>query len=217
MRNAKKLLITILFLTNLSFSQTDKDNYEIYSKVISERLEFGIENKTDSIILIEKYIPKSRPEFEALTENTADSIPNSAYNSLYIQTNRNADFVKRIKNDTDLKKAIKDFTTDFNNHPKLNSELLKTYRLNIETITSKKYYSYFGKKFRQIDKAWKRINKKYGTRHVIEFSKIKYYKNFATVFYEHHCGALCGSGNMVIFEKINGKWVILSEINFWMS
>ena len=109
MRNVKKLLITILFLTNLSFSQTDKDNYEIYSKVISERLEFGIENKTDSIILIEKYIPKFLPEFDVLADFTADSIPNWAYNSLYIQTNRNADFVKRIKNDTDLKKAIRKY------------------------------------------------------------------------------------------------------------
>jgi hypothetical protein len=215
--NLKKLLIAIVFLSNLSFSQTDKDDYEIYSKIISERLEFGIKNKTDSIILIEKYIPIFPPEFDVVADFTADSIPNWAYNFLYTQTDRNEDFLKRIKNDKELKKAIKDFTTDFNNHPKLNSELLKADRINIQTITSEKYYSYFGKKFKRIDKAWSRIMKKYGTRHVIEFSKIKYFKDFATVFYEHHCGGLCGSGNMVVFEKINEKWVILAEINFWMS
>ncbi|UPS90879.1 hypothetical protein [Bizionia sp. M204] len=213
----KKLLLIILFLSNLSFSQTDKDNYEIYSKVISEQLKFGIDNKTDSIILIEQYVPKFPPEFDIVADFTADSIPDWAYNFLYTQTYRNEEFVNRIKNDKELKNAIKEFTTDFINHPKLNAELLKTDRLNIQIITSEKYYSYFGKKFKRIDKAWKRIKKKYGTRSVIEFSKVKYYKNFATVFYEHHCGGLCGSGNMVVFEKKNGKWVILSEINFRMS
>lgn len=213
----KKLLLIILFLSNLSFSQTDKDNYEIYSKVISEQLKFRIDNKTDSIILIEQYVPKFPPEFDIVADFTADSIPDWAYNFLYTQTYRNEEFVKRIKNDKELKNAIKEFTTDFNNHPKLNAELLKTDRLNIQIITSEKYYSYFGKKFKRIDKAWKRIKKKYGTRNVIEFSKVKYYKNFAIVFCEHHCGGLCGSGNMVVFEKKNGKWVILSEINFWMS
>lgn len=217
MHNVKKLLIIILFLSNLSFSQTDKDNYEIYSKVISEQLKFGVKNKTDSIILIEKYIPKFPPEFDVVANFTSDSIPNWALNYLSTQTYQNGAFIQRIISDKELKTAIREFTTDFQNHPKLNAELLKTDKLNIQNITSDKYYSYFGKKFRQIDKAWKRINKKYGTRHVIEFSKIKYYKNFATVFYEHHCGGLCGSGNMVVFEKKNGKWEILSEINFWMS
>lgn len=216
MFNLKRLLLTILFLTNLSFSQTEKDNYEIYSKVISERLKFGVENKTDSIILIEKYIPRFPPEFDFVADFTTDSIPDWACSVLYAQT-YNKDFVQRIKIDKELKNAIKDFTTDFNNHPKLNSELLKTDRLNIQNISSERYYSYFDKKFKRIDKAWRRIMKKYGTRHVIAFSKIKYYKNFANLYYEHHCGGLCGSGNMVVFEKINGKWVILSEINFWMS
>ena len=211
------LLLLILFLSNLSFSQTDNDTYEIYSKVISERLEFGAESKTDSIILIEKYIPKFPPEFDVVADFTADSIPNWALNYLSIQTYKNDEFVQRIIIDSVLKKAIKEFTTDFENHPKLNAELLATDKLNIQTITSEKYYSYFGKKFKRINKAWKRIEKKYGTRQVVEFSKIKYYKSFATVYYEHHCGGLYGSGNMVVFEKKNGKWKILSEINFWMS
>ena len=213
----KKLILLILLLPILSFSQTDKDNYEIYSKVISSQLKFGIETKTDSIILIEKYVPKFPPEFDVVADFTADSVSNWAFNFLYTQTYRNDEFVKRIKNDKELRNAIRNFTTDFKNHPKLNAEMLATDKLNIQTISSERYYSFFGKKFKRIDKAWKRISKKYGTSHIIEFSKVNYYKNFATVFYEHHCGGLCGSGNMVVFEKQNGKWKILSEINFWMA
>lgn len=54
----KILLSFIIFFSNLSFSQSDKENYEIYSSVISEVTKFGIEKKTDTIILIEKLIPK---------------------------------------------------------------------------------------------------------------------------------------------------------------
>ena len=107
--------------------------------------------------------------------------------------------------------------TDFQNHPTLNDELLKTDKLNIQTITARQYDSYFGKKPKRNEKAWKKVLKKYGTKQIIGFSKINYYKNFATLYYERHCGQLCGSGNMVVFEKIKGKWIILSEINFWMS
>ena len=213
----KKLLLITLFLTNLSFSQTDKDSYEIYSKVISEQLKFGIKNKTDSIILIEKYVPKFPPNFELVTDFTCDSIPTWAINNLAIKTNQNGEFIQKIINDNQLKKAIKEFTTDFQNHPKINSEFLKTDKLNIQSITFDKYYSYFEKKSKNIEKSWKRIEKKYGTRYVIEFSKIKYYKNFAVLYYEYQCGGLCGTGNMVIFEKRNEKWEVLTEITFWSS
>lgn len=214
----KKLLLTLLFfISNLSFSQTDKDNYEIYNKIISEQLKFGIENKTDTIILIEDYSPKFSPDFDSVISFTSDSIPDWAINNLAIQTNQNGAFIQRMINDYELKNAIKNFTTDFQNHPKINVEFLKSDKLNIQAIPSQKYYSYFGKKFKRIEKSWKRFKKKYGTIHVIEFSKIKYYKNFAIIYYEHHCGGLCGSGKMIVFENNNGKWEILSEINFWKA
>ena len=181
----KKLLIILILTSNLSFSQTEKDNYSIYLKILTERLELGLESKVDSIVIIEKYYPKFPPEFDVVHDFTADSIPNWALNHLSLQTYGNA-------------------------------ELLVNDNLSVQTITSNKYYSFFGRKFKRKN-AWKRIKKKYGTRHVVEFSKIKYHEDFATIYYEHHCGGLCGSGNMVVFEKKNGVWTILSEINFWMS
>ncbi len=212
----KKLLIILILSSNLSLSQTEKDNYSIYLKILTERLELGLESKVDSIVIIEKYYPKFPPEFDVVHDFTADSIPNWALNHLSLQTYGNSEFVQRIINEPQLKDAIRDFTTDFKNHPKVNAELLANDNLNVQTITSDKYYSFFGRKFKRKN-AWKRIKKKYGTRHVVEFSKIKYHEDFATIYYEHHCGGLCGSGNMVVFEKKNGVWTILSEINFWMS
>lgn len=211
------MFLVLLFLTNLSFSQSDQDNYEIYSKVISEQLKFGINAKIDSLILMEKYSPKIQPDFDVFENLTADSIPNADLWYLSIQTYNNHEFVKRVMHDAELKMAMKEFVTDFQNHPTLNDELLKTDKLNIQTITSRQYDSYFGKKPKRNEKAWKKVQKKYGTKQIIGFSKINYYKNFATLYYERHCGQLCGSGNMVVFEKIKDKWIILSEINFWMS
>ena len=207
----------LLLFPYFLFAQSAYDDYEIYAKVISERMGFGLESKTDSVLLVEKFKPLVAPEFDIVTDITADSIPNSALNYLSIQTYGNDEFVNRIRADRELKMAIKGFAFDFENHPQLNSKLLATDNLAIQTITPKKYHSYFGKSSRRFDSAWKRIKKIYGTRHLIQFSKIKYHKNFAIVYYEHLCGGLCGSGNMVIFEKQHGAWSILSEINFWMS
>ena len=189
----------------------------MYQLVLSDQLKFGQETKTDTVIVIEKYKPKFQPDFDWVADITAESVPNWALSYLSTQTYGNGEFVQRILNDSELRKAVKQITADFTNHPEINSELLANNRLNVQKITSKKFYSYFGKNNKRIEKGWERIKKKHGTSHVLGFSKIEYYKNFATLYYEHHCGGLCGSGNIVVFEKKDGNWKILSEINLWMS
>ena len=212
----KKLLTLILLVTQLSFSQTEKDDYEIYSLVLTEYLEFGINNKTDSIVLIEQYNNEFKKSDYEIFDPKSDSINKTDVNFLYISTNRDTVFIKRVIKEPELKKVITDFAVDFDNQPKLNPEFLATDNLNIQSITSKKFYSFFGKK-RWRKNSWKRIKRKYGVDNVVELSKIIYNEDFCSVYYGIHCGGLCGSGGIVVCEKIKGKWKILTVINLWES
>ncbi len=210
----KKLLTLLLLLlvSQLSFSQTEKDNYEIYSLVLTDCLKFGINSKQDSIVLIEQYNSEFKKSDYEIFDPKSDSITKTDINFLYISTDRDTVFIKRVIKEPLLKKVIVDFTVDFNIQPKLNSEFLTADNLNIQSITSKKFRSFFGKKHWRKN-SWKRIKRKYGVDKVIELSKINYSENFCSVYYGIHCGGLCGRGAMVVCEKIKGKWIILTAIN----
>lgn len=42
-------------------------------------------------------------------------------------------------------------------------------------------------------------------------------KNKALLYYEFYCGSKCGMGYLVLFEFIDGKWVIKDGLQFWVS
>jgi len=211
----KKLLLTMLFISQLTFSQTEKVDYELYSLILSEQLEFGLKSTVDSIILINKYENKLGNFYE-FYDFKPDSISNFDINFLSTNTGNDTVFVKRLINEIEFRKSVFGLTSDFGLSPKINANLLSTDKLNIQSISSEKYYSFFGKKFKRKN-PWKRIVKKYGTRNVVEFSKVKYVGNLASVYFGFHCGGLCGNGRIVIFEKVNGVWEILTSINQWES
>jgi len=209
------LLLIIFLVSQLSFSQTEKDNHELYSLILSEQLKFGVENKVDSILLIEQYKDSFEKEY-VIFDKKSDSISESDISMIYINTYKDTVFIKRLIKEHEYYKTIKNITSDFKNHPKLKLDLLTTKNIHYQTITAEKYYSYFGKKFKKKN-PWKRIEKKYQVRNVVEFSNVNYSGNIAAAYYELHCGDLCGTGSIVVFEKVNGKWKITTEINLWMS
>jgi hypothetical protein len=210
------LTIVLIFLSNFSFAQTEKDDYEIYSLILNDRLENWFKNNFDKIVLISQYKDKFDQDIETLSNFTADSLNNNQIQFLCI-ISRPLEFAFIFKGNLALRKLVVDITSDFNNHPTIKSELLKVGKTKIQTITSEKYYSYFGKKLNKFEKAWKEIKREYGTNVVIELSKIKYLDNYATAYYDHHCGGLCGAGRLVFLEKANGKWKKIGEFNLWDS
>jgi phage pi2 protein 07 len=211
----KKLLTIILLVSQLSFSQTEKDDYEIYSLILTEQLNFGIDKKTDSIVLIEQFVNKLNISDYELFDYKTDSISNSDIN--FINSNGVPDsIIKRIINEPELRNSIKYLTSDFDKQPKIKTELLSTEYLNVQDITSKKFYSYFGRKGWNKN-GWKRIIRKYGTENIVAFSKINYNGNFATTYCEIHCEGLCGNGFFIILERVNGKWKRIASINLWES
>jgi len=42
-------------------------------------------------------------------------------------------------------------------------------------------------------------------------------KNTCAIYVGHHCGWLCGDGDIYIFRKKNNKWVLISTIGLWVS
>ena len=211
----KNLLIFILFISQLSFSQTEKDDYELYSMILTQRLDLGNKSEKEKILLIGQFMKEFDGNYEVL-DHKSDTITQLDLNMLYSMTYKDTTFIKRVSKERDLRNVITQLTSDKSEHPKIQAKLLRTQSIDIETITDKKFSSFFGNN-RRIDKGWKRIEKKYGTEKVVEFSQVNYNGQFASTYYGIHCGGLCGAGNIVIFEKINGKWKILTEINLWMA
>ncbi len=214
----KKLTVILLLLIPiLSFTQKNENEAEIQLAIIKKQLKFGNAEKIDSIILIEAYKAKQPPDFTFLDELMKDSVESSTFSQLYTQTYKNETFINRVIEEPAIKKSLRAFKQNFHNHPKITIASLEDHNLHFQSITSEQYHKFFGRKSRKVDKAWKKINRKFRTIQVIAFSKIEFYKDFATIYYEHHCGGLCGSGNIVMLEKVNEQWVIIAEINLWMS
>nr|WP_298997316.1 hypothetical protein [uncultured Allomuricauda sp.] len=211
----KKLLTSILLVSQLSFSQTEKDDYEIYASILAEQLKFGISDETDSIVLIEQFVNKHDVSDYELFDYKTDSIHGSDIN--FLSSNGvSKSFINRLKNESELRKVIKELTDDFTIQPKIKAELLSTNYLNIQSISTEKFNSYFRKK-RWRKNAWKRIKRKYGTDNIIEFSKVNYNGNFATTYCGINCGGLCGNGFFIVLERIDEKWKTIALINLWES
>ena len=211
----KKLTIILVFSFNFGLSQSELDNYEIYSLVIKDRLENWFDNHFQKVILITKY--KNRfDDLELASEYAADSLADYQRNMLHIYSSTE-ELSKKLLENKKLRRLLADLESDFKSHQKIKTELLSIGKVKLDTLSSEKYVRFFGKKFKRIDKGWKKIEKKFGTRLVIELSKIKYKDNYATLYYGHHCGGLCGAGRLVIMEKKAGKWEILGELKLWDS
>lgn len=211
----KKLLTLIILVSQLSFSQSEKDDYEMYSLILSERLELGKNAEKDKFVLIEQFTEEFDGTYHIFNHEN-DSITKSDLNMLYSMTYKDTIFLKRLTKENDLRNVVVKLTSSKSENPKIKADLLKRPLLEIETITYKKYSSYFSK-WRLINRGWKRIERKYGTDKVVAFSQVKYQGKFASTYYSINCGGLCGAGNIVIFEKVDGKWKIVTEINLWMA
>lgn len=199
-----------------SFSQTEEDCNEIYSKIIISNLN-NFQIKIDTVIIIETMIDKQNIDFSFINEIITNDKKQNLINDLYLYTDRDSTFIKKYLKEKDIENVIKNLISNFENHPKIQIEKLTIPRLYKHGITYQKYTSFFGRKFKKIDLGWKNIKKKYKTNVVFELSRIEFNENFASVYFANHCGGLCGSGSLIIMEKIKNEWEILTKINLWRS
>ncbi|WP_350289770.1 hypothetical protein [uncultured Croceitalea sp.] len=198
---------------NLSFAQTEKDSYEIYSSTINRLVENWFDPPIEAIIVVERYSEKFKQDFSDIMDLTIEKIPKSTL-SWYV---RDSLLQQRFLNDQNIKKVLRDLFANFNNHPKIKSELLNVNGVEIHTLNSKKYHSYLnrGQKWRK--NGWKRLENKYNSKFAIQFSKISYQGNYASFYYEYLCGDLCAAGAIALMENAEGEWKVLKEFNLWES
>lgn len=210
----KLLLITLIF-TQVSFGQVKSDDYEIYSLILEELLNSNNDGNKESVLIIERFVNRFKLSDYELFDYETDSVTNSDISFLYANGVKKS-FIQKLQKDLTLKTAIKELTSDFENQPIIQADLLESDNLSFETIGFEKYESFFRKRGWKSN-SWKRIERKYGVEKVIELSKVNYEGNFATTYFGLHCGGLCGNGFFIILERINGEWSTIARINLWES
>ena len=77
----KKLFLVFLlfFKIAFSFSQNEKDEFDIYNKIIDFRLD-QLDSKIDTIIVIKQYEDIQKQDFSLINDLTLDTIQDYAYN-----------------------------------------------------------------------------------------------------------------------------------------
>ncbi len=208
-----RLTILLTLTTIFVQGQTPVDS-EVYSIVIDDLTEQWNKGR-DTIkraIVIQKFTPLENhvswygKELFALSDEIINMTVH--YDTLAMRLIR----TEQIKN------GLINLETVFYDTPTLNDKEFKS-KTPVTTISDKKYHAYFKTLFgRDIDKGWKRFYKQ--NRDVLgvyEFSKIVYADNYAILYVGHHGGGLFGSGDIVILNKVNDKWIIVKYLNIWMS
>lgn len=199
----------------MSFGQVKSDDYEIYSLILEELLNSNNDGNKESVLIIERFVNRFKLSDYELFDYETDSVTNSDISFLYANGVKKS-FIQKLQKDLTLKTAIKELTSDFENQPIIQADLLESDNLSFETIGFEKYESFFRKRGWKSN-SWKRIERKYGVEKVIELSKVNYEGNFATTYFGLHCGGLCGNGFFIILERINGEWSTIARINLWES
>lgn len=210
-----KSLLIILIFTQVSIGQVKSDDYKIYSLIINELLNSNNDSKNESVLIIDRYVNRFKLSDYEIFDYETDSVTSSDINFLYANGVQKS-FIQKLQNDLTLKTAIKELTSDIQNQPVIQVDLLDSYNFSFESISYEKYQSLFGKR-RLKRNSWKKIERKYGVEKVIELSKVNYSGNYATTYFGLHCGGLCGNGFFVVLERVNGNWSTIAKINLWES
>ncbi|MBJ6117408.1 hypothetical protein JAO76_04360 [Pontibacter sp. BT310] len=53
----------------------------------------------------------------------------------------------------------------------------------------------------------------------VSFSEMRWNKQLdkGVLYYEFYCGGKCGKGELIGFEKVNGRWKIVDNVQLWVS
>lgn len=209
-----KLLLLLLLISYFSFSQTEKFDYDIYSKIINEKSKNWFRTNKN-IVVIEQYKNEDANDFYLLDELSKENGKTSELALNYLATKQNTIFKDKLAQEPNLRKVIRDFLKNLNHQPKIITSNLNIGSSTSTPITLKEFNSFFKKK--GVENGWKEIKKSFNTTSIIEFSGVTYNQNFACLYFAIHCGGTCGNGSVIILEKINNEWLVLHEISLWES
>lgn len=201
----RTILLLIVFLTISKFDVYGQpyNEYEIYSTIINNK-EINWTNKNTILVIRNVELDDDSKWF--LEELKADQ-------ELILSGFFDDESAKKYETNQNYQDALLGLLKTSTQKIKIKSFINPTF--NLKSISKRKFNSFFK---RDIDKGWLQINKQYQSNWVVEFSKISFSGNYASVYYGYHCGGLCGSGQLLVLEKKeSANWVVISTINLWMS
>jgi hypothetical protein len=117
--------------------------------------------------------------------------------------------------DTSYFEAIK----EANGSSKSFSEKLKNVHPTVSIVSKYEYNQIFDND-NSIDFKWFVFYQKYrNSIGILSFSNIAYNatKTQATLEMTHGCGSLCGEGRVIVLQKVNNEWTVITSKTTWMS
>jgi len=203
----RTIIIYIIYFSCFTvFGQSTKDDYDIFSKTI----DFGIKSFDSDIEFANMGDGRMKPFKVAVVIEKLDF----EFNEDHLMLKN----MKGVKN-KEFFEALPDLDSTFTNHPKINSDSLNIKSLEVHSLSSDLFNELLDKSTKYYDKRWRKIKRKFKHSLAFGLSKIKYVGNYATLYYWMDCGkfGLCKSEHVIVFEKIDGEWVILTDIYLYIS
>jgi hypothetical protein len=226
-----KLLIAILTLliyscnTSVDTNKLDQDSQEIYT------LSLANSTGSDTIFRYHVRIPPTPPQLYgdkvgklelAKYQQRLDSLKSMLDTlQVFVVINHKVDTL----HSSEVQEIIKTITFNKSNleykmkgDTSFNETLseLCTNKLSFDTIDVTKLKTQFNYKIYS-DRVFPRD--KYRQIGTVSFSKVAFSRNKrkAAVYTSFICGRLCGTGQILFFEKVNGNWKFIKTWDMWVS
>lgn len=208
-----RLALILIFISTVSWGQTTVD-YKLYSIVIQDFIAEGIKYnvQTTEVVIITKFNPTEN-YVAYYGKEFIDGDEQLLEVSLHYDTTK----IRIFKNEQ-IRQGIMALEQEFFQTPTLDESKFDLEPI-VKGISSRKFQSFFKTIIgRRIEKGWERFYKKYpGSHGIFMFSKIIYEGDYAIFYAGRRSNGLSGRGDLIIMEKNNDNWSIITYINAWMA
>ncbi|WP_299522664.1 hypothetical protein [Winogradskyella sp.] len=112
----------------------------------------------------------------------------------------------RINTDSIFKSDMKNIIQNFEDQNTFKNDTLLSLNIYLKILTRNEALE-----LRKEDKNQIR------SRFFIRLCKINYSGNLAALRYNYYCGGRCAGSDIIIFERIHGKWNVLTKVILWIA
>lgn len=206
--NLLYIFIPFFLLIGISnvFSQTNiEKEYSVYEMILNDK-ELNWTNKNTILVFNRTNLDDMAQEILEILRVKKTVLPD------YLESLFDEESIKRYRSDSSYREVLHGLLDKSNN--KIEIKYISNSFFKLESIKKERFNSFF---LRKIDKGWNRISERYQSNWAVEFSRVSFHGNYMTVYFKYYCGGLCGSGNLLVFEKECQKWKLITRINIWVS
>jgi len=215
----KYLLVILMLFPYVAFAQTTTEDYSIYSKYLNDFENNRKGTKLDLIVLdtMAWSLKYNEPAIDDIVADFRRYFRGDKSNFEYEYT-LFREFTKALITDTLWISRLDDLNKKIKAGFKL--ENFFPIALQVKVINKHTFNKYFkfSDKRRQVERNWMRFHREYPMPSaLIELSPIASDGTHAVFYFSMRCEGLCGEGDLVFFEKENGKWKSLYKAPLWYN